>query len=79
MWTAADGDKRGGLAMQCDKNEYRGILAGLEGVSGKKAITARGFEKFASTCAPSALFFTPTVAYGNPMSWSLVISPPILI
>ena len=36
--TWADGDKKGGLAMQCDKNEYRGILAGLEGVSGKKAV-----------------------------------------
>jgi hypothetical protein len=32
----ADGDKKGGLALQCDKNDYRGILAGLEGVSGKK-------------------------------------------
>jgi hypothetical protein len=38
--TWADGDKKGGLAMQCDKNEYRGILAGLEGVSGKKAINS---------------------------------------
>jgi hypothetical protein len=36
--TWADGEKKGGLAMQCDKNEYRGILAGLEGVSGKKAV-----------------------------------------
>ena len=36
--TWADGDKKGGLAMQCDKNEYRGILAGLEGVTGKKAL-----------------------------------------
>ena len=36
--TWADGEKKGGLAMQCDKNEYRGILAGLEGISGKKAI-----------------------------------------
>lgn len=36
--TWADGDKKGGLAMQCNKNEYRGILAGLEGVSGKKAV-----------------------------------------
>jgi hypothetical protein len=36
--TWADGDKKGGLAMQCDKNEYRGILAALEGVSGKKAV-----------------------------------------
>ena len=34
----ADGDKKGGFAMQCDKNEYRGILAGLEGISGKKAV-----------------------------------------
>jgi hypothetical protein len=33
----ADGDKKGGLALQCDKNEYRGILAGLESISGKKA------------------------------------------
>jgi len=30
--------KKGGLALQCDKNDYRGILAGLEGVSGKKAV-----------------------------------------
>jgi hypothetical protein len=36
--TWSNGDKKGGLAMQCDKNEYRGILAGLEGVSGKKAV-----------------------------------------
>jgi hypothetical protein len=36
--TWAGGDKKGGLAMQCDKNEYRGILAGLEGVTGKKAV-----------------------------------------
>jgi hypothetical protein len=35
-WT--DGDKKGGFAMQCDKNEYRGILTGLEGVTGKKAV-----------------------------------------
>jgi len=38
--TWADGDKKGGLAMQCDKNEYRGILAGLEGVSGKTAVNS---------------------------------------
>ncbi len=36
--TWADGDKKGGLAMQCDKNEYRGILAALEGITGKKAV-----------------------------------------
>ncbi len=36
--TWADGDKKGGLVFQADKNEYRGILMGLEGVTGKKAI-----------------------------------------
>ena len=36
--TWANGDQKGGLAMQCDKNDYRGILAGLEGVTGKKAV-----------------------------------------
>ena len=36
--TWANGDKKGGFAMQCDKNDYRGVLAALEGVSGKKAI-----------------------------------------
>ena len=38
--TWADGDKKGGLAMQCDKNDYRGVLAALEGVSGKKAVNS---------------------------------------
>lgn len=33
-----DGGKKGGFAMQADKNDYRGILAGLEGITGKKAI-----------------------------------------
>lgn len=36
--TWADGDKKGGLAIQCDKKDYRGVLAGLEGVTGKKAV-----------------------------------------
>ena len=36
--TWANGDKKGGLAMQCDKSEYRGILAGIEGITGKKAV-----------------------------------------
>jgi hypothetical protein len=36
--TWATADKKGGFAMQCDKNDYRGILAGLEGVTGKKAV-----------------------------------------
>ena len=36
--TWEDGEKKGGLAMQCSKSEYRGILAGLEGITGKKAV-----------------------------------------
>jgi hypothetical protein len=36
--TWSDGDKKGGFAMQCDKNDYRGVLAGLEGITGKKAV-----------------------------------------
>lgn len=31
-------EKKGGFAFQADKGEYRGILAGLEGISGKKAV-----------------------------------------
>lgn len=38
--TWADGDKKGGLAIQCDKNDYRGVLAALEGVTGKKAVNS---------------------------------------
>lgn len=38
--TWADGDNKGGLAMQCDKSDYRGVLAALEGVSGKKAVNS---------------------------------------
>lgn len=38
--TWVDGDKKGGFAMQCNKNEYRGVLAGLEGVTGKKAVNS---------------------------------------
>jgi hypothetical protein len=36
--TWANGDQKGGFAMQCDKNDYRGVLAGLEGITGKKAV-----------------------------------------
>jgi hypothetical protein len=38
--TWAIGDTKGGVAMQCDKNDYRGVLAGLEGVTGKKAVNS---------------------------------------
>ena len=33
-----DAGKKGGLAFQADKSDYRGLLAGLEGVTGKKAV-----------------------------------------
>jgi hypothetical protein len=36
--TYANGDEKGGFVMQCDKNEYRGILMALEGITGKKAV-----------------------------------------
>lgn len=36
--TWASGDVKGGFAMQCDKNDYRGLLAALEGLTGKKAV-----------------------------------------
>jgi hypothetical protein len=38
--TWADGDKKGGLAIQCDKNDYRGVLTALEGVTGKTAVNS---------------------------------------
>jgi len=33
-----DSGKKGGAAFQADKNDYRGVIAGLEGVTGKKAV-----------------------------------------
>ena len=36
--TWANGEQKGGFAMQCDKNDYRGVLSGMEGVTGKKAV-----------------------------------------
>ncbi len=33
-----DAGKKGGVAFQVDKKNYRGVLAGLEGVTGKKAV-----------------------------------------
>jgi hypothetical protein len=32
--------KKGGAAFQADKNDYRGVLAGIEGVTGKKAVNS---------------------------------------
>jgi hypothetical protein len=31
---------KGGAAFQADKNDYRGVLAGLEGLTGKKAVNS---------------------------------------
>src|SRR6266849_4538007 len=36
--TWANGEQKGGFAMQCDKSDYRGVLTGLEGITGKKAV-----------------------------------------
>jgi hypothetical protein len=33
-----DNGKKGGAAFQAEKGDYRGVLAGLEGVTGKKAV-----------------------------------------
>ena len=33
-----DKGQKGGFAFQADKSDYRGLLAGLEGVTGKKAV-----------------------------------------
>ncbi len=38
--TWVTGTSKGGFAMQCDKTDYRGVLAGLEGVTGKKAVNS---------------------------------------
>lgn len=35
-----DNGKKGGVAFQADKNDYRGLLAGLEGITGKKAVNS---------------------------------------
>jgi hypothetical protein len=35
-----DGGKKGGIAFQADKNDYRGVIAGIEGVTGKKAVNS---------------------------------------
>jgi hypothetical protein len=35
-----DGGQKGGAAFQADKSDYRGVLAGLEGITGKKAVNS---------------------------------------
>jgi PEGA domain/PDZ domain len=57
----ADSDKKGGLVIQCDKNEYRGILAALEGITGKKAVDSDTFPVKSAT-ATAAEQDKPTVS-----------------
>jgi hypothetical protein len=52
--TWIDGSFRGGIAFQADKNEYRGILAALEGVSGKTAVDAASPHALAAGKQPVA-------------------------
>jgi hypothetical protein len=40
-----DGGKKGGIVLQADKNEFRGMLAALEGLTGKKAVDTDKAEK----------------------------------
>lgn len=35
-----DAGKKGGAAFQADKRDYRGVLSGLEGITGKKAVNS---------------------------------------
>jgi hypothetical protein len=44
VWDAGEG-KKGGLVLQADKNEFRGILAALEGITGKKAVNSVSSER----------------------------------
>jgi hypothetical protein len=39
IWDDGNG-KKGGIAFQADKSDYRGLLTGLEGITGKKAINS---------------------------------------
>src|ERR1700728_636423 len=36
--TWANGEQRGGIAVQCGKGDYRGILEAIEGITGKKVV-----------------------------------------
>lgn len=36
--TWANGEQKGGIAFQADKSDYRGLITGLEGISGRKAV-----------------------------------------
>ena len=42
--TWAEADVKGGFAMQADKDDYRGLLAALEGLTGKKAVNSEALN-----------------------------------
>jgi PEGA domain len=60
VWDAGDG-KKGGVAFQADKNEYRGLIAALEGVSGKKAVDTDAVTEAAAKTGLSQVVRAPTV------------------
>jgi len=47
--TWADSDHKGGMVLEADKNEYRGLLAALEGISGRTAINSDSPRQVAQT------------------------------
>ncbi len=58
----ADGDSKGGMVLQADKNEFRGILAALEGLTGKRAIDTdlpEGHGKMTTAVTSEAAAVTP--------------------
>ena len=48
-----DAGNKGGLAVQADKNEYRGLILALEGVTGKKAVDTDAAGKYNRPSGPS--------------------------
>ena len=47
VWDSGDG-KKGGIALQVDKDEFRGLIAALEGITGKKAIDTEALTEAAA-------------------------------
>ena len=74
--TWVDGEKKGGLAMQCDKDEYRGILSGLEGVTGKKAANSDALNRQELGERGFAYRNAPLVAAGQVPRAHVEVAPP---
>jgi hypothetical protein len=51
--TWANGDQKGGFAMQCDKNDYRGVLAVLGGLERKSEERHKPRYDFVRCCVQS--------------------------